>query len=135
MKMGDILLLIYRSDQRSRKFQYLGLRMWGSAADATSYCSSVGATSFLPVSDLDPSPSYVEIWGRRGALAASARRGTQLRAASITNRSATAEVLLSLQMSFPSRWTGQISDCNPLLPHARGVGREKLLPALFSKSS
>lgn len=66
--MGDILLLIYRSDQRSPKFQYLVMRVWGSAADAVFYCSLVSSTSLLPVSDLDPSHNYVEMQGQIGGL-------------------------------------------------------------------
>lgn len=42
--------------------------MWGNATDATSYCSSVSATSLLPVSDSDPSHNYLEMQGRTSGL-------------------------------------------------------------------
>lgn len=42
--------------------------MWGSAADAMSYCSLVSTTSLLPISDSDPSHNYLEMQRRTGGL-------------------------------------------------------------------
>lgn len=94
--------------------------MWGELLLPSS-CSEVSSTFYLSHSDL--SCSSVEVGGEQMDCGVSPR-DIQLNVTSPTNRSATAEILLSLKKSFPCCWTGQMSHCNPLLPHARGVGRE-----------
>jgi len=86
MKMGDVLLPVYRSDQRSRRFQHLEVRAWGSAADAVSHCSSVSTTSLLPVPVSDPNRDCLEMQGRTGGLQCQSREaGSWALPASLTD--------------------------------------------------
>lgn len=93
--------------------------MWGEVLLLSS-CSVVSTTFGLSHSDLNH--SSVEVGGEQRDCGVSPR-DTQLKVTSPASRSATAEILPPLEMSFHCCWTGRMSRYNPLLPHAGGVRR------------